>query len=108
MTQRTFMKKFRAIAGKFYWHVNHRGRLRGFLKGSNKAVEYCPLTALARIETGKIYQTFQISNAGFDIRFDDYGNVTTAADYFFKDSVNPQLRRSLLKATRPKGAEIPV
>ena len=108
MTTKTFMRKFRTIANRFYWNTKDDDCLRGYLRGSNTGNLYCPITAMLRIEKNKIVQPEDVEEAVEELGLKDHERIVKAADYRIGDGTEIQLRRSLLKTTRPKGAEIEI
>ena len=99
MTKKTFMQAFRQVAPKYYWHLDGDS-LRGYLRGSNNNIEYCPITALARVKVGKVFELGEFDKAADELELiDDPTDITEAADN--EDTDYPQLRRSLLKAVAP-------
>jgi len=98
MTKRTFLKNFREVAPKYYWHLDD-GALRGYLRGSHNNEEYCPLTAVAKVRVGKTFTCADVNVAAKELDYlDDPDDIVNAADNEIGDTSHPNLRRSLLNA----------
>jgi len=115
MNLKTFMKEFRLVQDKFYWKVYENGCLRGHLRGSNRKWEYCPITAVVKVKTGKMFRPGNYKKAAIHLNLNYYNWYTNlsrvivnAADNDIKDTSYPNMRKNLLKATKAKGAEIKV
>ena len=108
MKIRTFLKQFKEIADKFYWKVLPNSCLRGHFRGSNLRRDYCPITAVTRIKFNKYISVGCVDKAQDLLKMEasEASAIIDAADYKVQDADRPQLRKSLLRATRAKGAEI--
>lgn len=87
-----FYSALRSVSSYFKWSVDDYGKIRGTYKRN----KYCPLTAIARILTGKRHypENYDYIDLGIDLSLDDRNEVIDVAD---NNWYNKNLRRQIEK-----------
>lgn len=99
MTYKQFLKALRATKSKFNWVLLKQERgLKWEIRAMKNRRWYCPLTAVCRVETGRVYLVMQDASARWDLDLTSAtaNQITREADD--RSHQRTKTRRDLLQA----------
>jgi hypothetical protein len=110
--RRQFYNRLRKAQGKFKWFLDKPNQIRGKLKNTTFD-NFCPITAIAYIETGGVYPSYMADSQtvliGFDLPGEERDVITLAADNSLEDlSISNTVEEKHLRKTMLKILELPL